>query len=922
MAYDIPTTPQLPPVPGNAIPQAQTPGLLQTPNNVTAPWNSTTPGASSVVSSSFFPPITIDGARWNGFFPYRLIVVQQNSNGTYQVVGGSPSAANAVSNPLGVLPTALSNIVPRMSSSSTLSGSRLNIQFSPIGNSWEYRLPITPQQLSISTLYTAQVEATLGGIVEQNGGVKFKIIQAAGSFGVLPFRDTKNPIGNQSVLSNELNAVFGGTLQAAQNVVGSAVGVVNGLISGYPKTPPIASNVSKTSTGLEGTGYSQCLLLDQFLEQYSEAKRNPANASWRLAFDIPKQNQTFLVTPLQFAYSQAMDAPNEYKFNFQLKAWKRISISGLSAEQQQVSGVSLGTSLITRGLRTIGQLQQTVSSIYGLISAVRSDALTIDNAIKSTAVFCKQLLGIGAAVSDLPRAIAADFNSAVADAAATFAKTNTGVGNSVFGAIAAQQRRNEGLPFSAVAGGQLGSNAAYSSNLTTLPLNVLNLGPSSYQSPVNLGSTFNPTQLTSGLGPQVPTPQALTAALQQLPTSSLTLNPAQLASMNNYFNQVSLYTVQDLMNNLAVLQDVAFKLGNAFDGGDVEYNKIYGKPPPSTRSYPMTTDEFSILQDFYDSIQFLLTMTATNQLNAQNIQNTYEYVRNLALASNIPFDDATSKTRVPVPFNLTIEQISMRYLGNPNKWNEIATLNGLQEPYIDETGFYLPLLTNPYQYEYNVANVDNLYIGQSISLSATGMPTLYAHISKIQNISLNNYLVTLDTEFDLTGYTVGNNAQLHAYLPGTVNSQNFIWIPSTLPVPDNLITRPIPVTQSNTLTTLSKIDLLLTDNFDIAIDQFGNLKLAYGLSNLLQALKLKLQTQPGALITHPSFGAGIQPGTSFADIATGAIYSIIEQNIQSDPRFAGLQALQVQIEPPSMKINLSARIANGVGVFPLSFNIV
>lgn len=869
-------------------------------------WGSAdTVSPSKVVASSFFNPISIDTTRWNGLFPYRLLVVKETSagSGQYQVVTNPTKA----SKPDG------SNILFTAETDKGLG--RLNLSFSYEFNAWEYRLPITPQQLSISTVFTANSEATLQGIVEQHGGIKFKIIQMAGSFGVLPFRDSLNKISPATSpfdLASNARSLFGGTINAAQGVVNSAIGSVNSILNGYPKAPPKA----KAPNGAT-TGYAQALLLDQFLEQYSEAKRNPANSNWRLALDIPKQNQTFLVTPLQFAYMQSVDSPNEYKFNLQLKAWRRINISFGDTSAAQLSPISLSTSAIQRGLQALNQLQSTVYGLYSVVSSVRSDILTLDNAVKSTAIFCKQAIGLPTAFADLPDSIQKDLQSPIADYVATNSSIlQTSFRNpNLFKNVASQQKKNEGVSYEAANSGQLGNSNQFISSQTTDPLtnltnNYTNLNFSNFPNPAS----------ASGL-PSSSGANDIISAYQTINISDLNLNQAQLQTVTDYENSISLYTVDDIIQNLQVIQDVEFKLSNIFAGGDPEYNQIYGKPPPSSRSYPMTDDEYAILQTFYDTEQFLQGLTATNELNSRNITDTYTYVQSLAQASNIPFQDASSKVRYPVPFGLTIEEISGRYLGDPNRWNEIATLNNLAEPYIDEAGFFYPMLTNPLGRDLNVGQVDNLFIGQPLEIVATGQPTLRSTITKIEKIAPNNYIVTIEDTFALGAYTTANNAKIHAYLPATVNSMNFIWVPTQEQVPDTFVTRPIPSTQNDALTTLSKIDLLLTDQLDIAIDQFGNFKLAYGMSNLLQALKVKLSTVQGSLISHPTFGAAVPVGTSFADFSSGQVYNNMLRSVQEDPRFAGLDKLNIEIVPPSMKMSLSARIANGLGIFPLSFNL-
>ena len=100
--------------------------------------------------NAFFNPIKLDGDRWDKLFPYRLVVWDAKNK---QIVSSGSSHNFKLK----------------------ADGSIYRIVFEPMANSWIFKLPITPQQYSVSTQFTATVTATQRGIVEEHNGIKFKL---------------------------------------------------------------------------------------------------------------------------------------------------------------------------------------------------------------------------------------------------------------------------------------------------------------------------------------------------------------------------------------------------------------------------------------------------------------------------------------------------------------------------------------------------------------------------------------------------------------------------------------------------------------------------------------------------------------------------------------------------------------------------
>ena len=123
------------------------------------------------------------------------------------------------------------------------------------------------------------------------------------------------------------------------------------------------------------------------------------------------------------------------------------------------------------------------------------------------------------------------------------------------------------------------------------------------------------------------------------------------------------------------------------------------------------------------------------------------------------------------------------------------------------------------------------------------------------------------------------------------------------------------------LAQISGVDWLLDESGDLVIDAYGNFQLAYGMTNIVQALRTLFTTTLNSVIMHPEYGVGISPGTSISDIDIQQLATQIDKQIKNDPRFTGVSGLQLTAAPPSLTISVSVTVANQTGVFPVSFEL-
>lgn len=814
----------------------------------------------------FFPALNIKSKNWDKLYPYRLLVINIKTN---QPVGGSVQVQTSESAGIDYV---LSQV--------------------PMGGSWTYNFPITPQSISITDQYAINTVATMRGVIEEHNGVKFKNIAMSGTTGIWPLKPTiaglpKTPSIVGSLFGNGLES-FSRVAKQAGKLAKAATGEGNATAAQKPEA---------TAASLTSTGYYQALLLGQFLERYAVAKKDPNNKHWRLVLDIQKENQAFVVTPVGFSLQKSQQSPMEYMWSLQLKAWKRIEVGSVPPAKNKP--VSLSPNLLQKINNTIRETRRTLSESVNLVKAVRADFAAPFNSLRQAALAVKDLGGFVYTAADLPNNINKDINNSIKQTSkilsTSFIRDKSGRSMSndtkkAINDIVQTDKNNEGLPSDYVQG-SLGDRAA----------DQQELGASS-------------TIFTE--------PESNFEFFDAINLSNLNVTPQQKQAIDDELLVGSLTTIDDLKKIKSDLLGLALDISNNFGAGSDVYSQIYNRPIPKERITPMSLEEYDIVNSVYESIQAIDMLTATKQFDDVKNESPLEYVGGLANEAGVEFQDSTSKYLVPVPFGLTIEEISARYLQNPDRWIEIVTLNNLRSPYIDEDGFTYKFLSNASGRQFNVNDSkQRLFLGQRILIKSNIVSPFSRKIINIEKISDTNYLVSVDGEDNLDNLLLSENASVQGYLPGTVNSQDQIYIPTNLPAEEDDRVAQIHAFENDKLTKISKIDWLLDDNGDVAINSMGDFRLANGLNNLVQALKLKVSVQKSSLLRHPEFGVGISPGVSVADITSGDIFNDLNKLITDDPRFSGIERLDIKISGPTITIDMAVSVANGSGIIPISFSV-
>ena len=811
-------------------------------------------------SDPFWIHETIDATRWNAAFPYQLLVVKREAGGGYTMPVGTaaPGAGGGVNG----------------------------------GGDWTFTFPFPPESISVAMPFAINGQVTQGGYVEEHGGAPIRMISFNGTLGVLALR----PAAATRTTGNLAEAIFGGTIQQARSVATSARNLASDFSSNNTNFKPnlIEDDFTAATDLSKSSGYYQMRVLQNFLENYASFKKTAAGAPYRLALAMWKDQSVYLVTPQQFAASKNAGSPFEYLYSLSFKAWRRINLENVSPNPfSAFTPVALKPNALARALKALLDARDVLENARDIVSAVGGD---LDKALfeplRQTTMFCKDLLNLPLAFSDLPVQILGDCQGAVtgfvatqqafSGASETFRSQTTKVANAYKGladAAAAAQTLDTGV------GKIEGAGLA-----VTHPGLDIFFRPHDYY------------DVLKNIGP-----------------GDVNVPPAAIKAIGAERQRIrQLKRIDHEANRDAVLQ-VQADFEAAVGAGNTTFNTTYKRSNKVSTKTP-TSSDFKVIFALNRVGLELNRLAASGTIN-QNKLSSISFLAGLARGAGIAFTEPASKFAIPYPYGETIEQVAKRYLGDPDRWIEIVALNGLRSPYVDEVGFDTPLLTNGNGNQVVVADAFNLYHGQQVVLASTSTAQTMRRITKIEHLSTTNHVVTLDGDPDLARFHVSAAAVVHAFLPDTVNSQMMIYIPSSRPPAEvDMQLKAIPgLDQFDQLLNVGGVDILLTSTNDLAMTPDGDTRLAIGLANIIQTARLRLSVVQGTLLQHPTFGLPIKVGGSVADLDAKTLLKSVRNLFSDDPTFTGVTSASVLMNGPVANIAMSVGVRGQNQTVPISF---
>lgn len=834
---------------------------------------------SSTDIGSFLKDRTIDGTKWNKVYPY-VLRVGSNTNLSPATSSNTSTSGDFFSS---IGKQVLSLFVPK----------NLSSTIQDLSSSETIVLPISPQNISVSSPIASNLSVTLNGIVEEHNGSPLREITISGTTGITPFRDLA--YGQSDKKNNGQGNTFA---QIGQDLFGNTINAFNSLTN--PNNFPNdlidyslfdTSGSQQDNSGIYGTGYWHFHNLVKFIDKYTSGKKKSSNKDKYLVFEMQKDDLYYKCSLRGFTF-QKVAGTQEYTYSIRLTAWDYTAANDSTSIVNKPRANILLT--ILNDLKKVrGKISQVKGVLTGLKQDVNGDVNKIFSIVRESILVVKDSLGVSKTLADFPDTIRKDWQG-------TILQNWTTLKN--------DYNRNTH------------SNSSKLLQIKSLDKAATNVQQSQSVNPTNTQQVSNQMQ-SLAINNIFNDSDSNVDFFDSIESDKVPVPSELQQRMNDEVNRVRNLDVSHYITNRDALVVASAAIAAQFGVGNSTYNRVNDFNFTNKNALPIRSSQMEILEAINDSIASLNSIIVQKQYGTNSEQNYINFYISLAAANGINLQSPQGKFAVPFPLGASLQSLAAQYLGDASRWLEIAAINGLRSPYVDEDGFTKAISTETSGTIITVPNNENLYVGQSVLVQDTIHTPLAAKIKTIDVINVSTTLLGLDV--NATGYGKSTNAFIQAFLPGTVNSGMMIYIPTqTTPTILRQDFQFSPDIKDQTiLSAISKIDFMLTTEGDLATTSNGNVRYSYGIANLIQAANLKILTPVGSILQYPNYGFGLQSGTNTALIDAKNVTKFLQQSFGSDQRYSGVLASRVVKSGPSLKLDLILGLPNIDTPLPLSVTL-
>lgn len=411
--------------------------------------------------------------------------------------------------------------------------------------------------------------------------------------------------------------------------------------------------------------------------------------------------------------------------------------------------------------------------------------------------------------------------------------------------------------------------------------------------------------------------------LSNISEADLILTNNEKIIINNEKQRVLSLTLKDFENMKNYITDqtvlLSYKIG--LGATDTETQNLRNVTYQPKIKNPDITD--------LDTINNLIILEQLIDSIIIEFKNKREITPNLLQIGNNNIDASSTvrinnlyKSYILVPFQASLENMALKYLGSSERIFELVSVNDLKPPYYDNIGTTIYLQNNLVNQTITIDNTlkNEIYLGAKIKL---GSNTVREYFDVVENIQeLNSSLIIKVTK--QISLSTRHRAFVKIYKANTLKENDYVKIP--IANISNYLNIPSP--ESVEFRQLDKallsfgIDIGKDENTnDILINSSNDISLIAGIDNIRQAILNILKTNTNELEWHPMYGIPNFIGDYYYNniSESSLLADTIIANIKKDKRFVNVLVRNIENNNTAIKIDLLVLIQNASEYLPLSF---
>lgn len=415
--------------------------------------------------------------------------------------------------------------------------------------------------------------------------------------------------------------------------------------------------------------------------------------------------------------------------------------------------------------------------------------------------------------------------------------------------------------------------------------------------------------------------------LDQITLSEVNLTPSEIRVRDEELARTGSLNEEDFRSMLALLRQKTAIAAQELGLGDDTANAILGLNPRRKRRSPRVKDILDIaeINRAYKFIEGFIFDKQRTQKRPPNLLRISQ--QNLDVGSGFRPQDVY-QTYYPVPFEISLESMAKKYLGSVQKWFELATINNLQPPFVDQTGTKFDLIAP--------AASNNLIISSGLAEAVApgvrigiGSFKIREESRIIERVVINDddtMVLFLSGAADLNKFLPDEGAFVRVYKPNTARPNSLILIPTTSSPSADTSSKPTP--SKDEIRRLEKafiqfgVDVARDEKTgDLIFDSNGNFKLSYGIRAVRQAVRNTLRTNVRELSYHPNYGINYSLGRSYMGTVDEAVKigDLIRSGILRDQRLEDAKITRISSTKQGASLQMAVKIKGLDDPIPLSF---